>query len=223
MRTIITHYMPRCKVHSDFFVLTREYNRKKADALGWGFVADSEERVPNKNPWRERAAIVASVVARLAVGDEVLWVDGDCLIVGDAIGDIFDEIRNADYGMVKIEGRWNTGVVPMRVSSQVRTLWDETRDHDHNSKNREDEVVSARPTPDKVYETWDANVCVSCPWGPSARGPLCGSHKVRLVEINRKWNSQPDEVDARTQIVGFHQNDAFTKLRMITKILEAGR
>jgi hypothetical protein len=208
-------------VHASFFALTRAYNQKKADALGWGFVADSEQRVPNENPWRERAAIIASVVAGLAVGDEVLWVDGDCLIVGDAIGDIFNEIANADYGMIKSDGIWNAGVIAMRVSPQVRTLWVEMRDHKHNNEDRVDEVVSAWPTPDKVCETWDANECASCPWEPSARGPLCGSHKVRLVEIDRKWNSLPDEVDARTQIIGFHHNDAFTKLRLIMKILEA--
>lgn len=220
MRTIITHYMPRCKQHSDFFALTRAFNGKKATALGWGFIADDKVRVPKKNPWRERAAIIAEVVAGLPYGDEVLWVDGDCLIVGDDTGSIFTEIANVDYGMVKIDGKWNAGVVPMRVSPQIRTLWVQMRDHRHAGECYDNEIASARPTPDEVYETWDANTCEGCPWEPAKRGPLCGSHNVRLVEIGHKWDERPSTVDADTQIVGFHRNDAFTKLRMITKILE---
>ena len=225
MRALVTHYYPRYPLQAEIFKLTSEHNRRVADKLGWSFFSDSLRRVPHLNVWREKSAILCDTFAQLADGDEVLWLDGDCLMVGEEIPEIFAAIAGYDYAMAKPFGRWNSGVVPMVVSPQIRELWREMRDHTHENVAKIGEcsiVGDHRSIIQGASETWNANECADCPWPPEKRGPLCGSHKVKLVLLDTKWNQRPEDVNDDTQIIGFHRHNGFTKHRMILKVLEAG-
>jgi hypothetical protein len=215
MRTLITHFFPRYYLQAEFFKLTSDFNRAACERMKWSFVADSQRRVPDKNVWREKAAIIYETVAGLPDGDEVLWVDGDCLLIGANLPEIFRVIEGRDYAMAKRNGRWNSGVVPMVVSTQIRNLWRNVRDHTHGDVARCGIAGDHRSIIQGAAETWNANECATCPWPPERRGPLCGSHDVRLVELPRRWNQDPPDVNADTQIIGFHRDTGWGKLAKI--------
>lgn len=256
MRALVTHFYPRYTQQDEMFDLTLDYNRKAVEPRGWRVFADKVRRVPDRNIWREKSAIICEALTSLKDGDEVLWLDGDCLIVGELCGEIFTDIANYDFGMVKLWTRWNSGVVPMIVSPQVRELWLEMRDHEHRvtnpylqelaDQNTEELLLDAgvrteqmeqmrikaglprqcqmtqEPTRtglEMAAQTWDAHECETCPWPPDQRGPLCGSHKVRLKEIDHRWNERPDLTSDRTQIIGFHRMNGFRKLNAIREAL----
>jgi hypothetical protein len=244
MRVLVTHFFPRYRQQCEFFAMTCEFNRRVCERIGWKFFADSKRRVPDKNVWREKSAMIADTIEPMVDGTQVLWVDGDVLLVGDRLGEIFDAIAGFDYGMAKPFGRWNSGVVPMIVSPQIRRLWPEMRDHEHrpvgtlddasewtiNGQSKEAGLTPLKPcimdgdfrsVIQGASEAWDANACDTCPWPPEKRGPLCGSHGVKLALLDNKWNQRPDAVDENTQIIGWHRDTGFSKVRKIREYIEA--
>ena len=203
MITIVTHLYPRHYVHEEMFALSLAYNKSVAEKLGWSFFADSLRRVPKMSFFRERPAILVEAVSSMQDGDRVLWVDGDALIVGKNTAAIFDNLGAADVGATKISGCWHTGVLAISVNPNTRELLTLMRDHVHSK----DEASQ---------ENWTAHQCEGCTIPVGQRGPLCGSSKVNLIELSRKWNDE--EVHDDTEIVGFHGTFAVKKLQKIKTI-----
>jgi len=201
MRHIVTHYWNEMDIHNEFFRLTSEFNRRVAQRLGWRFDADSKKRVSIENPWREKAAKLVESFEGMPDGDQVLWIDGDCLLVGNDIELIFDDLGIHDIGMVKFGAskEWNCGVTPMTVNPVVRALWKDVRDHPNNMLLDLEEHVKALDNDHFI--------------------PV-GEHRVTVVELARKWNETYDERNSFTEIIGFHGYDAYTKRDRIASVLE---
>lgn len=108
----------------------------------------------------------------------------------------------------------------MIVSDNVRKLWIEMRDHEHMGDTPIIDGLKNESTNEVLIDagirnSWVANECATCPYPPGNRGPLCGSEYVKLAELESRWNEMPDCVNEKTQIVGFHRHNAFTKRRQI--------
>jgi hypothetical protein len=129
-----------------------------------------------------------------------MWLDGDAIIWRDPSA-IFDELHGADIGMVKFANdRWNSGVCAFPVNRVTRDLWDEIITHKHG----QDQRFVDGPMQDNICEKWDAHECKSCPWPAEQRGPLCGSHKTKVIELDRRWNEHWEARDDNTKVIGFH-------------------
>jgi hypothetical protein len=212
MKTIIvTHYAPTCTPHRHLFGLAKFVNFKWAQSLGWDFIADDSRRV--ESIYRERSAILAEVIAGLEDGDRVLWLDGDALIVASP-EPIWTDLGDNDIGMVRFDSNnnvvryWHAGVVPMTVNSATRNLWVEIRNHKHSNENPPE------------HEVWDANACLGCPIEPGNRGPLCGSHKIRRVELGHRWNEHHEKRDIDTRIVGHHMMEPWAKFKAMQETIQ---
>jgi len=217
MRHVITHYFPWSSVHSRYFALTSGFNETVARNLGLEFHSDERRRVPDLNLLREKSAIIHEVLDGLPDGDEVLWIDGDVLLVGNRIGDIFNHLGDeGDFGMSRIDGRLNAGVIPMKVNSSIRELWKEILYHERQDSTP---VINELIRQNIEELLADAN---------NPRPSACGndSYKVKLIELPSIWNEcqtivSECRVTADTQIIGYHGYDAYSKLYMIEKELEA--
>ena len=222
MNWVVTHYYPWKPYAPEFWAIAKSHNGEWAKRLGWGFAADSEQRVPKLYPhvkwplslYREKAAMIHETLCGLPDGDMALWLDGDALILRDPSG-VFDELGAADVGMVKfIKERWNSGVVAMKVSEVTRQLWKEVIGHMHTKK----EPFIDGPLHENICNEWTAHECASCPWQPGDRGPLCGSHKVKVAELGHQWNEHHDKIDDQTRIVGLHMTGSHTTLRVMKEL-----
>ena len=211
MRHVITHHFPRTQAQSQYFALTRAFNETVVrNNLGWEFYADEKRRAPNLNILREKSAIVHEVLDGIPGGDEVLWIDGDVLLVGDRIGDIFNQLGENDFGMCRIDGRLNSGVIPMKVNPTTRELWKEILYHERQDSKP---VINELIRQDVHDLLLDADLLGSAPG-------VSDSYKVKLIELPSMWN-ECKTITADTQIIGYHGYDAYSKLRLIQKELEA--
>jgi hypothetical protein len=220
MRHVITHHFPRTSVQSQCFALTRAFNETVVRNLGWEFYADEKQRVSDLNILREKSAIIHEVLDGIPGGDEVLWIDGDVLLVGNRIGDIFSYLGSeGDFGMCRIDGRLNSGVIPMNVNPAIRELWKEILYHERqDSKPVINELIRQNiydllldaDLPGAAYATLSTTQSVSDG----------GSYKVKLIELPSMWNQSPTHITTDAQIIGYHGYDAYSKLRLIRKELE---
>lgn len=204
MISVVTHMYPRHHVHKKMFELSLSYNKSVAEKLGWNFIGDSKRRVPNLILFRERSAIIVEAMSAMQDEDKILWIDGDALIVGNNTPSIFDELGSADIGMVKTKSCWHTGVLAISVNPVTRNLFVEQRDHTHNEK--------------QTNSGWTAHACEGCRKPIHERGPLCGSQKTKVVELDHKWNDEA--IHDNTEIVGYHGTFAIEKLRKIKEFVE---
>lgn len=190
MTCVVSHYWPAMEIYEEFFALACVWNGRACEKMGWPFFFDTKRRVPERNPWREKSAKLIEVFTTLVDGDRVLWIDGDCLMVGNAIQEIFEDLGDSELGMVKYGNskEWNCGVTPMVLTEGVRELWRDIRDH---------------PNPELLDLEEHAR----------ALGPDCAvmAHGVRVKELGRRWNDKYDEVNKETQIIGFHGLDGYSK------------
>jgi len=212
---VVTHYAPRSHPSRDFWNISREHNGKWAGRLGWEFHADEKRRLPDQLIYREKAAYLTECMAGMDDGDRVLWLDGDAVILRDPAA-IWDELGSADIGMTKfVRERWNSGVCAMAVNPVVRALWPEIQNHEHDWK------IGFIDTPlaENVCEMWRAHECADCPLPPGQRGPLCGSHKTRVVELHRRWNEHWEMRNGDTRILGLHMMGAHRTLRCMKEAL----
>jgi hypothetical protein len=197
---MLTHYYPRCTMHKTIFDVTRAHNQAWADQIGFEFISDERRRLPSEYIYREKSAFITECLEKMEDGDEVLWLDGDAIVWRDPTG-IFDALVGADIGMVKfVNERWNSGVCAFPVNKTTRALWKEIITHEHGYK----QPFNDGPMDDNVCEKWDAHECKACPWPAEKRGPLCGSHKTKVKELDRRWNEHWDARDENTKIIGFH-------------------
>jgi len=208
MNTIVTHYCPRHHLHEEMFALSSGYNKSVADKLGWKFFADSKRRVPQKDLFRERSAILAEAASSMQDGDKMLWIDGDALIVGKNTSAIFNELGSADVGATKLYDCWHTGVLAISINTNTRELLTQMRDHIH-------------ATDEACHENWTAHECNNCKIPVGQRGPLCGSSKIKLIELAHKWNDEAIHDD--TEIVGYHGTFAVEKLKNIKEFVEKNK
>lgn len=221
MRTaIVTHYVARCEPQRQFWALSKANNEAWAKRLGWEFFADEKRRMPSiKLIYREKSAIITEVMAGMQDGDRLLWLDGDAVIVADPSG-IWDALGKADIGMVKFRAKhWNSGVVPINVNAASKEMWAEVVTHRHEKDQPAADAMIDGKIAHAVCEVWDAHECENCPWTPGNRGPLCGSHKTKVVELDRRWNEHHDKRDADTKIVGMHMMEAWATLKAMQETL----
>lgn len=192
---IITHYVPNNVLLEEMFKLSSSHNKVRAEKLGWNFIADSKRRIPDRPIFREKAAIILETMEKTQESDKILWLDGDVLIIGNRTESIFDDLGNADIGMVKVRPFWNSGVVAMKVNKKIQDLWISIRDL--NSKDWVDAQLESR------IPTW---VNESDP---------------KVVELDVKWNSPKVPIlNDGVEIVGFHISDQHRKLMNIKKTLK---
>jgi hypothetical protein len=204
MNIIVTHFHPMARIFKQMADLSKKHNAEMAKKMGWGFEYDDNRSVPDLSIYRERSNWICDVMSRHKTGDNILWLDADCLVVGKHTEDIFAEKQDADVGLVKYYmGRWNCGVMAFSITPTIRSLFDEIVRHKHGELGD---------------DNWTENQCANCPMAPAARGPLCGSSSVVLAELSKKWNSPSYEPD--TEILGYHIMDGYTKYKRIIDALE---
>lgn len=212
---IVTHYIPWMPYSGDFWKISSEQSKAWATKLGWEIYADSKRRLADPFIYREKAAMLSEVMGECEDGDRILWLDGDALIVRDPSA-IFDDLKGADLGMVKfVHRRWNSGVCAMVVNPATRALWPEVVTHAHT---RDTPFVDG-PLTENVCEDWTAHECDNCPHTPGNRGPLCGSSKTMVIELDRRFNEHWEARDENTRIFGFHMMGAHRTGRLMREAL----
>lgn len=185
---VVTHNAPRSPSHNEFFALSSEWNARVCIEQGMSFSSDTKRRVPSENFWREKAAKLIEYMSGIANGEQVLWIDGDCLMVGENIAEIFKDLKGRELGMVKFgkSRLWSCGVCPMVKHDAVVGLWKSVLESKNPTLLDLEEHARALDKCDVMYG-------------------------VTVQELPRVWNEAREDVGADTKIIGFHGLDGFAK------------
>jgi hypothetical protein len=152
-----------------------------------------------------------------ADGAQLLWIDGDVLLVGENIPEIFSAMGGNDIGMVRYgySEEWNCGVCPMIVSPQIRHLWKSIRDEPNAKLPDLEEHV--RELKDKGVGVWSTGQTARPVEGFTIK---TGDMKVKLAELDTIWNEDFKYVTSKTRIIGYHGYSGHAKYDLMKLEIE---